>query len=564
MDVKVVKRLLRKESNYHIYFILSLVLLLTINGLALIPPILYQRIVDVAIPMNDLKNILLYTVIMVAIPLVSTSIHTLFMYHVYVKVKQLAFDVKSKIFEKLLNQPMSFFKKHDSGELASYLGIDIMDFFYFWIHDLPSVICSGVIVVVIVGILFKMNLLITTIMLISVPAALIPAYFLGKLTNKFSSQITDYNSDINSKITESFKFIKLVKAQCAQQKRIDEINQINSDNLKIFGKAVVAETLMLSVSKELVGGFFLAIAFILCSITVINQEMTLGELIAYTTYLPTLFGLVNSLARSNIHIQKQLGLQNKNFEFLAMDDEYSGQTMTNQRDVILGDITVNQLSFAYDDRQILNNLNFSIKKGEFVTIIGDSGCGKSTLLDLLMKFNRVDNGMISIHGVEINDLPIDQLRRQMALVNQSVDLLKGTLRYNLLIGNPNATDTEMLEAIELAELQNVVRRLPLGLDSDLSENALNLSGGERQRLSLAMALIKQPQILLLDEMTSSLDVESERKILSTIERICLEKQLTVISVTHRKTFIKDYFRVINLERGQIQLDTHYHELQLTN
>lgn len=143
MDIKVVKRLLRKESNYHIYFILSLVLLLTINGLALIPPILYQRIVDVAIPMNDLKNILLYTVIMVAIPLVSTSIHTLFMYHVYVKVKQLAFDVKSKIFEKLLNQPMSFFKKHDSGELASYLGIDIMDFFYFWIHDLPSVICSG-------------------------------------------------------------------------------------------------------------------------------------------------------------------------------------------------------------------------------------------------------------------------------------------------------------------------------------------------------------------------------------------------------------------------------------
>lgn len=135
---------------------------------------------------GNLKNILIYTIIMVAIPFISTLIHTVFTYHVYVKVKQLAFDVKSKIFEKLLNQPLSFFKEHDSGELAGYLGVDLMDFFYFWIHDLPSVICSGIMIVVVLGILCKLNLTITLIMLLSAPLSLIPAHFLGKYSQKLA------------------------------------------------------------------------------------------------------------------------------------------------------------------------------------------------------------------------------------------------------------------------------------------------------------------------------------------------------------------------------------------
>ena len=561
MDVKLVKKLLRKESKYHIYFILSLTLLLAVQGLALIPPALYQQIIDVDIMEGNLKNILFYTIIMVAIPFVSTTIHTVFTYHVYVKVKQLAFDVKSKIFEKLLNQPLSFFREHDSGELASYLGIDLMDFFYFWIHDLPSVICSGIMIIVVLVILCKLNLMMTLIMLISVPLSLIPAHFLGKYSQTLASQITDYNSDINSKITESFKLIKLIKSQCAQGKRIDEINQINDDNLKIFGKAVVAETVMLSISKEFIGGLFLGIGFILGSIAVINHRMTLGELIAYITYLPTLFSLVNSLARSNVYLQKQLGLQNKNFEFLALDDEYTDEVLSTKATSLKGDIDIKHLSFSYDERQILKDVNLSVKAGEFVTIIGDSGCGKSTLLDLLLKFNRVSNDMIQIDGVDLNHYPINDLRRHIALVNQNIDLLKGTLRYNLHIANPSASDEELLEAIRLAELQGVVARLPQGLDSDLSENALNLSGGERQRLSLAMALVKQPKLLLLDEITSSLDLESEQKILNTIERISNEKGITVLSVTHRKTFIKDHFRIIEMEQGKVKSDTLYKELQ---
>ena len=169
--------------------------------------------------------------------------------------------------------------------------------------------------------------------------------------------------------------------------------------------------------------------------------------------------------------------------------------------------------------------------------------------------------MIQIDGVDINNYPMNNLRSNIALVNQNVDLLKGTLRYNLLIANPKATEKEMLEAIRLAELQPVIERLPQGLDSELSENALNLSGGERQRLSLAMALVKQPKLLLLDEITSSLDLESEQKILNTIENISKEKGITVLSVTHRKTFIKDDFRIIEMEQGKVKSDTHYKKLK---
>lgn len=317
---------------------------------------------------------------------------------------------------------------------------------------------------------------------------------------------------------------------------------------------------MLSISKEFIGGLFLAIGFILGAVAVINGNMSLGEMIAYITYLPTLFSLVNSLARSNVYVQKQLGLQNKNFEFLALDDEYSDEPSSTKVTHLKGEIEVKHLSFAYDQRQILKDISFSVKPGEFVTIIGDSGCGKSTLLDLLLKFNRVPNHMIQIDGVDINNYPMNNLRSNIALVNQNVDLLKGTLRYNLLIANPKATEKEMLEAIRLAELQPVIERLPQGLDSELSENALNLSGGERQRLSLAMALVKQPKLLLLDEITSSLDLESEQKILNTIENISKEKGITVLSVTHRKTFIKDDFRIIEMEQGKVKSDTFFNNI----
>lgn len=557
MDTKLIKKLIRKESKYYLYFGLSLVLLLIMNLIAIIPPKLFQNIVDLYIPEKNLKSIYVTTAVMVLIPFLSTTIDTYFTYVVWVKVKELSFTVKSRIFSKLLNQPMSFYKDNDSGKLASYLGIDISDFFNFWLHDLPMAISSGVMIIIILILLFRISPMITIIIALAGPMAVLPSYFLGKKLQKLATEIVDYNSEINSKITESFKFVKLIKAQCSQKQRIDEINKINSKNLKIFGKAVITETLSLTVSKELVGAIFTAIAFILCSIGVMNNNITIGELIAFTAYLPRLFGLFNVLSSSNVYIQKQLGLQNKNFEFLAMDDEYKNSPTSPTKE-ISGSIEFNNLKFSYDhSREVLKDVCFSIKQGELATIMGDSGCGKSTLLDLLLGFYKAPSNCIKVDGIDINFYPIDYLRSSVALVSQNISLLRGSLRYNLALSNPKATEEEILIAIEAAELSDVIDKLPNGLESDLSENGINLSGGERQRLALAMALLRKPKILLLDEVSASLDLEAEKRILDTIERLCKNENLTVISVTHRRSFIKDDFRVIAMENGEVKYDGKY-------
>ena len=176
--------------------------------------------------------------------------------------------------------------------------------------------------------------------------------------------------------------------------------------------------------------------------------------------------------------------------------------------------------------------------------MGDSGCGKSTLLDLLLGFYKSPTNSIIIGSKDINSYPLDYLRSNIALVSQNISLLKGSLRYNLSLSNPKATKEDMLKAIKIAELTDVINKLPEGLDTDLSENGVNLSGGERQRLALSMAILRKPKILLLDEVSASLDLEAESKILDTIENLCENTNLTVISVTHRRTFIKDDFRVI--------------------
>ncbi|EQB86004.1 ABC-type multidrug transport system fused ATPase/permease subunit [Clostridium punense] len=557
MDTKFIKKLIQKESKYYLYFGLSLILLLIMNLLAIIPPKLFQNIVDLYIPNKNLKSIYITTAVMVLIPFLSTTIDTYFTYVVWVKVKELSFIVKSRIFSKLLNQPMSFYKDNDSGKLASYLAIDTSNFFYFWLHDLPTAISSGIMSIVILVLLYKISPLITIIMVLAGPAAVLPSFFLGKKSQSLAAEIVDYDSEINSKITESFKFVKLIKSQCSQKQRIDEINTINAKNLKIFGKAVITETLSLTVSKELVGAIFTAIAFILCSIGVMNNNITIGELIAFTAYLPRLFGLFNVLSSSNVYIQKQLGLQNKNFEFLAMDDEYKNSP-TKSGQEILGSVTFNNLKFSYDDsRDILKNISFSINQGEFVTIMGDSGCGKSTMLDLLLDFYKAPPNSIKIDGMDINLYPLDYLRSNIALVSQNISLLRGSLRYNLALAYPKATDEDILRVIEEAELSDVVNKLPEGLDTDLSENGVNLSGGERQRLALAMALLRKPKILLLDEVSASLDLEAEKRILDTIERLCRNENLTVISVTHRRSFIKDSFRVLAMENGEVKYDGQY-------
>lgn len=559
MNSKTIGNILKKESHYPLYFTCSLLLLLLVNGLGIITPMLYENIIDVYLPQQNISQILWSCAFMVAIPFTCTFLDTFYTYFAFVKVKELAFKIKCQLFEKLLNQPMPFFKEHDSGQLAGYLGIDVMDFFYYWIHDLPGVVCSWIIAIIVLILLFRMSPLITIVMGLAIPLTIIPGSITGKWLNRLSTQLNEFNVTINSKITESFKAIKFMKSQNCVQQRIKELNEIHDENLKVFGKAIVSENITITISKGLVGPLFTGIAFILCSFQVLQGKMSIGTLIAFTAYLPTLFAQFTVIVNNGVHIQKQKGLQSQNFKFLEMDDEFTNDLQTNLPFTDLGSITFNHLSFAYEDRPVIQDLSLSIKSGELVTIIGESGCGKSTLLDILLKFNLVEDGMVSLGDYDINQYPIKTLRQQIALVSQEIQLLKGSLRYNMRLANPLATDQELLEAIEQAQLSELIARLPRGLDTDLSEDAKNLSGGERQRLSLALALVRRPKILLLDEVSANLDLESEARILDMIEDLAKARHITVILVTHRRSFIKPYFRVISLQNGKISFDGTYDE-----
>lgn len=220
-----------------------------------------------------------------------------------------------------------------------------------------------------------------------------------------------------------------------------------------------------------------------------------------------------------------------------------------------GELAFKNVSFAYPntEKEILKNISFNVKQGEFIGIIGQSGIGKSTIFELLVGFYNNYTGNIYIDDVEIRKLPLEYIRENITLVSQNPFLFAGTLRDNFYAVNPGAAEEDIFKAINLANISSLINSLPNGLDTYIGENGTKLSGGEKQRIYLSMALLRKSKILLLDEITSSVDTESEDLIRNTLEKLANEKNMIVIAITHRDSLIKNASKIFELKDNKINI-----------
>ena len=283
---------------------------------------------------------------------------------------------------------------------------------------------------------------------------------------------------------------------------------------------------------------------------VLDHRISLGTLMAFLSYLGMFYGPLSSLAQLSQAWNRFTTIAQRTFEFLDETPKVVNPVNTAAPHKVEGEIEFDGVSFGYDPYfPVLKNVSFTIHPGELIGIVGSSGAGKTTLVNMISRFYDANQGSVKVDGVDVRDMPIEDLRKNIGVVLQTPFLFRGTLAQNIAYAKPNASRDEIIRSAKAANAHDFIINLPEGYDTIVGEGGAGLSGGERQRISIARAILLDPKILILDEATSSVDTETERQIQKALEQ--LVKGRTTIAIAHRLSTLYNANRIIALERGRV-------------
>jgi len=555
-EIKARKIVTSSLHRFRLYVAFSFMFALIIQLVGLIPPLLMRNVIDNHIPNSDLSSAITSVVFFVSIPIVSTFLSTFYNYIITVAARNTGRTLTMLGFERLIYQPISYFDANNSAEVASYCKTEAMSYAVFWIFDIPRLaasILSGIIVYILI---FVESPYIALGLLLYIPISILPSKKFAKMMGKYVKKIVDNNAKTNQLMTSAFKGIKFVKSMMLERAQLSKVKAINDDTVTVWSKTAAIEKLNANWTDNFVDNLFTGIVFSVSAIMVINGMATLGMLILLLNYSPLFFASIKAIAGANFQFASQLAQFDRFFEILAMDDE-SKHSNEGVEFSLKNSIRFNDVSFAYNEERgrILKGLNIELEKGKWIGIVGASGAGKTTIFDLMLRFYDNFEGSIYVDDTKIIDLSLRSLREGITKVSQDLFLFPGTLKENFLLIKPDATDEDLYEVIEDVGLGDFIKKLPDGFDTHVGEDGLLISGGEKQRICLAMGLLRGSKVLLLDEVTASVDLASEELIKKSIKKLMQSHDLTVVAISHRLNFLEDADYILSLEDGALKPTT---------
>ena len=493
---------------------------------------------------------------------IQLSVQTIFSFmRVYLLTKagtNATADLRRNLYAQLISLPMSFYSSRRVGDLSSRISADTGQ-----IQDTVSFVFAEFLrglLTLIFGLtfIFSISWQLALIMLSVVPFIAISAVVFGAKIRKMSKMETDMLADSGTMVQETLQGIGVVKAFTAEKIEVGRYQNIMS---KLVEFAIKSGTYRGVFVSFIIFSVFGAISFVVWygAGMVIEGQLQVGQLMSFVIYSVFVGGTLGGFADMFGQLQKTIGATQRVRELMVMTGE-SNQLSTDKV-VIEGDIAFNNVDFSYASRsevQVLNGINFKVKQGQQVALVGGSGGGKSTIASLLMRFYDVNKGEILIDGKPIESYLLTDLRRHIAYVPQDVMLFGGTIYENILYGNPNASKDEVIEAAQKANALEFIQSFPDQFETKVGERGIQLSGGQKQRIAIARAVIKNPSILILDEATSALDSESEKLVQSALDN--LMKDRTSIVIAHRLSTIRNADLIVVLDKGSIVESGRHEEL----
>ena len=556
MDAKqVYRRLLTYVRPYWFAFMAAIIAMVvyaaTEAGLAaLMKPLLDGSFVE-----KDSDIIRLIPLFLISLFIVRGTANFFTTYGLGWIARNVIMNLRTEMFERLITLPSSFYDQHNSGQLMSKLIYDVEQVANAATDAILTLIRDSLTIVALLAWMIYISGTLALIILLTVPLISIIVFKLSTRFRRLSKIIQDSMGDvshISTEIIDGQREVKTFGAQAYELKRFNKVNQRNRrQRMKKLATEAISQPII-----QLITVVGLSVVIYLATLPEMLESITPGSFISFVTAMFMILTPLKRLTKVNAKLQGGIAAADSIFTLLDQKPELDEGTITMDR--ARGEISYKQVNFTYDaDKgQVLDDISFNAKPGQTIAFVGHSGSGKTTLVSLLARFYNLSGGQITVDGININELKLTDLRRQMSLVNQQIVLFNDSIANNIAYGHAKQVSNEqIIAAAKAAHAWDFIERLPEGLASKVGQNGVLLSGGQRQRIAIARALLRDAPILILDEATASLDTEAERHIQAALET--LMKKRTTLVIAHRLSTIEKADQIIVMHAGQIiETGTH--------
>jgi ATP-binding cassette, subfamily B, bacterial MsbA len=556
-----IRRLFVFARPYRSRILLATIAVVFSSGLGLIFPKIMGNLVDSAL--GQLENaststLNRYALILVGVFLLQAGFNFVRTYLLSIAGEGVVADLRRAVFDRVIRLGVPFFDQRKTGEITSRLTADAAVVQQTVSNAVAQALAQGITLIGSVVLLFTISVRLSLTVLTVVPVVVIAAFVFGRKLRRISTRFQDRLATANSLAEEAISSVRVVKWFTAE----DETARLYDQDIRKSYDIAVRRAKVRSVFVPLVTfAMFGTLALVLWQggQQVIAGNLTAGNLVTFLLYTLTVAGAVGTFTGLYAQLQEALGASQRIFELLEEPPEIAvaADTVNPPR---LGTIRFDSVHFSYTDRddEVLSGIDLEVKKGEVVALVGPSGAGKTTLVQLIPRFYDVSSGRVLVDGVDVRNHDITQLRNRMGAVPQEVELFSGTIAENLRVARSDATDADLTTACRAANAHDFITEFPDGYDTIVGERGIKLSGGQRQRVAIARALLADPELLILDEATSSLDTESEALVQAALE--VLMKGRTTVVIAHRLSTVRRADRLIVLAGGRIIEEGTHDEL----
>jgi len=534
---------------YKKLLLLDLIAAIVLSAVDLIFPMVSRQIINEYIPQSELRPIVILGLILCLL-FVIRAISMWFMnYWGHVMGARMGRDMRKDLFKHYLRLPFKFYDENKTGKLMSRLTNDLNDIAEVAHHVPEDALISTLLLVGSFAFLMTINLSLSLILL----AMVVFLFFFALLKRKSMRDAFKVHREraasINAQIENSISGIRLCQSYANEDFEADRFEAVNDEYLdsrkvafKVMGEFISGTNFFTDMMNLLI--------IVLGAIYVINGWINNGDLVAFLLYANFFIRPVRGLVMMIQQIQSGISGFERFYNIITLDSEIKDPESPASIDKLEGDIHFKNVTFKYEDEKtVLDNLDLDISAGKHIALVGPSGVGKSTIISLIPRFYDVTEGSIMIGDHDVRDIKLDLLRKSIGIVQQDVFMFHGTIRENILYGNPDADDEAVIEAAKKAYIHDFIADLPEGYDTMVGERGVKLSGGQKQRVSIARVFLKNPPIVILDEATSSLDNESELYVQQALDH--LAKGKTTVTVAHRLSTIMNADEILVLEGNAI-------------
>ena len=507
------------------------------------------------IDFGKIFGILLTLIILYAVSMIFNAIQNFTMTDVSQK---LTYRLRNDIAQKINRLPMKYFDKKTNGEVLSIITNDIDTFSQNMNQSVTQIITAICTMIGILIMMISISWLMTLVSLAIIPVAVVLIKFIVKKSQKYFKNQQDYLGHVNGQVEEIYSGHTIVKVFNREEEEEEAFSKLNEELYNSGWKAQFMSGLMHPIMNFAGNIGYVGIA-ILGGYLAIQGKITVGNIQSFIQYSKQFTRPINEIAQISSMLQAMIAASERIIEFLEEPEEVQqiGNALSTQE--LKGNVTFDHVTFGYnEDKIIIKDFNQTIKDGQKVAIVGPTGAGKTTIVKLLMRFYDVNKGAILVDGHNIQEFNRGDLRKVFGMVLQDTWLFGGTIKENIKYGKPDATDEEVIEAAKAAHVHHFIQTLPKGYDMVIDEESSNISQGQKQLLTIARVILTNPQILILDEATSSIDTRTEGQIQAAMDN--LMKGRTSFIIAHRLSTIKNADIILVMNNGDIIEQGNHQEL----